>query len=346
MPKIKAELMTTPIKFYLRQFVTRAGCEPKAIPSERSLCARFNVARGTVRDAIQQLEGDEVLIRLPDRKGVFSNPLLYSPNLKLIGLIAHGNGGYASEFPFEVGILQSGFFPEMPRNSFYFNIMFPERFSEEELVRFFSNQNLDVLVWFLPSDFYAGLIIRLRENGIPLFTVNVTKQVKFSLPPSPCDFFPEETVLDLVMRKVKEIAPKKALFCFQKDKRHFCLWGQRVVEEAELPGIQKEIRHLDAGQTDLLAEWLRSDPEITVLYTVGNWYLRHPFILEAIEKSGRRDLVIVLENNIYSIALKQKHPELDIRIVGPVFDKIRETGENAAKAIVQYLETRQQETKG
>ena len=149
-------------------------------------------------------------------------------------------------------------------------------------------------------------------------------------------FFPEETVLDLVMRKVKEIAPKKALFCFQKDKRHFCLWGQRVVEEAELPGIQKEIRHLDAGQTDLLAEWLRSDPEITVLYTVGNWYLRHPFILEAIEKSGLRDLVIVLENNIYSIALKQKHPELDIRIVGPVFDKIRETGENAAKAIVQY----------
>ena len=118
-----------------------------------------------------------------------------------------------------------------------------------------------------------------------------------------------------------------------------------MVEEAELPGIQKEIRHLDAGQTDLLAEWLRSDPEITVLYTVGNWYLRHPFILEAIEKSGLRDLVIVLENNIYSIALKQKHPELDIRIVGPVFDKIRETGENAAKAIVQYLETRQQEKK-
>lgn len=45
MPKIKAELMTTPIKFYLRQFVTKAGVEPRAIPSERSLCARFNVAR-------------------------------------------------------------------------------------------------------------------------------------------------------------------------------------------------------------------------------------------------------------------------------------------------------------
>ncbi len=346
MPKIKAELMTTPIKFYLRQFVTRAGCEPKAIPSERSLSARFNVARGTVRDAIQQLEEDEVLIRLPGRKGVFSNPRLHTPNLKLIGLVAHGNGGYASEFPFEAGILQSGFFPEMPRNSFYCNIMFPERFSEEELVRFFSNQNLDALVWFLPDDFYTGLITRLRENGIPLFTVNVTKQVKFSLPHSPCDFFPEVTALDLVMRAVKEIAPKKALFCFQKDKRHFCLWGQRIVETAELPGIQKEIRHLDARQTDLLAEWLRSDPEITVLYTVGNWYLRQSFIVEAVEKSGRRDLVIVLENNTSSIALKQKHPELDIRIISSILERIQKTGENAAKAIVQYFETKQQEKNG
>ena len=149
----------------------------------------------------------------------------------------------------------------------------------------------------------------------------------------------------VTVREVKGIAPKKALFCFHKNKRHFCLWGQRVVEEAELPGIQKEIRHLDAGQTDLLAEWLRSDPEITVLYTVVNWYFRQPFLLEAVEKSGRRDLVIVLENNIYSIALKQQHPELDIRIIASRMDKIQKTGANAAKAIVQYLETTQQERK-
>lgn len=346
MPKIKAELMTTPIKFYLRQFVTKAGVEPMAIPSERSLCARFNVARGTVRDAICQLEEDEVLIRLPGRKGVFSNPLFHTSPIWTVGLIAHGNGGYASEFPFEVGILQSGFFPAMPRDSFFCNIMFPDRFPEEELFRFFSNQNLDAMVWFGPGEFYAGLIAGLRRNGTPLFTVNITKQMKFSLPDSPYDFYPEVTALDLVMRTVKEIAPKKALFCFQKDKRHFCLWGQRVVEEMDLPGIQKEIRHLDAVQTDQLGELLRADPEITVLYTVGNWYLRQTYIVEAIEKSGRRDLVIVLENNTSSIALKQKHPELDIRIIGSVFDKIRETGENAAKAIVQYFETKQQEKNG
>ena len=161
MPKIKAELMTTPIKFYLRQFVTKAGVEPRAIPSERSLCARFNVARGTVRDAICQLEEDEVLIRLPGRKGVFSNPLFHTSPIWTVGLIAHGNGGYASEFPFEVGILQSGFFPAMPRDSFFCNIMFPDRFPEEELFRFFSNQNLDAMVWFGPGEFYAGLIAGL-----------------------------------------------------------------------------------------------------------------------------------------------------------------------------------------
>lgn len=346
MPKVKAELMTTPIKFFLRQFVTKAGFEPKAIPSERSLCARFHVARGTVRDAIQQLEEDEILIRLPGRKGVFSNPEFYTSPIWTAGLIAHNNGGYASEFPFEVGILQSGFFPEMPQKSFFCNIMFPERFSDEELIRFFSNQNLDVLVWFQPGDFYADLIAALRKNGVPLFTVNVTKQLQYALPKSPYDFYPEETALDLVAKLVQKFAPRKALFCFQKDKRHFCNWGQWVMEKAELPGIQKVIRHLEASETDLLAGWLRDDLEITVLYTVGAWYLHKPRLIEAVKKSGRTDLVIVLENNKQSLALKQEHPELDIRIISTIFDKIQNTGKNAAKAIVQYLKTRQQETKG
>lgn len=346
MPKIKAELMTTPIKFFLRQFVTKAGFEPKAIPSERSLCARFQVARGTVRDAIQQLEKDEILIRLPGHKGVFSNPKFYTSPIWTVGLIAHLKGGYASEFSFDEGILQSGFFPKMSKDSFFCNIMFPEHFSEEELIRFFSNQNLDVLVWFQPNDFYADLIAGLRKNGVPLFTVNLTKQLQYSLPISPYDFYPEKTALDLVAKLVQKIAPQKALFCFQKDKRHFCRWGSWVMEKTELPGIQKEIRHLDAAETDLLADWLRADLEITALYVSGFWYLQKPLLIEAVKKSGRTDLVIVLENNTQSIALKQNHPELDIRIIGSILDKLQNTGENAAKAIVKYLETRQREKKG
>ena len=77
-----------------------------------------------------------------------------------------------------------------------------------------------------------------------------------------------------------------------------------------------------------------------------SWYLQKPLLIEAVKKSGRTDLVIVLENNTQSIALKQNHPELDIRIIGSILDKLQNTGENAAKAIVKYLETGQREKKG
>lgn len=344
MSRIKAELMTPPIKFYLRQYVTKAGEAPMALPSERILCARFNVARGTVRDAIRQLEEDDVLIRLPGRKGVFTNPRFYNPHVRMIGLISHTSGGYASEFPAEVALIQSGFFSAMSRNAFYCNIMFPDRFPEEELIRFFSNQNLEVMIWFNPDLFYRDLIIRLRDGGVPLFTASATYRVKFSLPESPNDFFPAFTALDSILRMVKTISPRAALFCFHKDKQHFCEWGNKVMEDAELGGIRKEIRNFDSSRTDILSGILRQDPDITVLYADGGWYLRKPFVVEAVKESGRKDIVILLENNYSSLLLKKEHPEMNLVVIdaAPILESYRKTGETAAKEILQYIANKKQ----
>jgi len=344
MPKIKAELMTTPIKFYLRQYVTKAGDQPEAIPSERILCARFNVARGTIRDAIQQLENDGSLIRLPEKKGVFTNPRYSNPSILLVGLIAHGNIGFPSEFSSDSAMLMSGFYRLMPQNAFYCNLMFPDRFPEDDLVRVFSNQNLDALLWFSPPPCYANLIARLRAGNVPLFTGNTTHRIKYFIPDSPFDFYPEQTSFDFVLRRIRELAPEKALICHADNYNKDSFWLQKAFQNAEIGTSDKEFLLLDSPDSAKVAEKLKNAPEKTALYATGEWYIKNAHIMEAVRLSGRKDVELVLENNRFSRCRKEEFSDLKIHLIDMSFLKyIRRTGENTAKGIIRYTLRKQQE---
>lgn len=63
-----------PVRRYLLSLVRRSGRRPEKIPAERDLAERFGVARGTVREAIAALEAQNYLIRIPGRKGAFTDP--------------------------------------------------------------------------------------------------------------------------------------------------------------------------------------------------------------------------------------------------------------------------------
>ena len=80
-----------PVRRYLLSLARRAGSQPEKIPAERDLAELLGVARGTVRDAIASLEEQNFLIRLPGRKGAFTNPKLADTVTLSIGVLTSVN---------------------------------------------------------------------------------------------------------------------------------------------------------------------------------------------------------------------------------------------------------------
>lgn len=50
------------------------GVDPELLPGEMELCEKFKVSRVTVRRAIESLIAGAYIIRLPKRRGAFTNP--------------------------------------------------------------------------------------------------------------------------------------------------------------------------------------------------------------------------------------------------------------------------------
>ena len=80
-----------PVRRYLLSLVRRTGIQPEKIPAERDLAELLGVARGTVREAIASLETQNYLIRIPGRKGAFTNPQNADTVQVSIGLLAPVN---------------------------------------------------------------------------------------------------------------------------------------------------------------------------------------------------------------------------------------------------------------
>ena len=80
-----------PVRRYLLSLARHTGSQPEKIPAERDLAELLGVARGTVREAIASLEKQNYLIRIPGRKGAFTNPQNADTVLISIGILAPDN---------------------------------------------------------------------------------------------------------------------------------------------------------------------------------------------------------------------------------------------------------------
>ena len=80
-----------PVRRYLLSLARHTGSQPEKIPAERDLAELLGVARGTVRDAIASLEEQNFLIRIPGRKGAFTNPKLADTVTLSIGVLTSVN---------------------------------------------------------------------------------------------------------------------------------------------------------------------------------------------------------------------------------------------------------------
>ena len=80
-----------PVRRYLLSLARQTGSLPEKIPAERDLAELLGVARGTVRDAIASLEEQNYLIRIPGRKGAFTNPQSANAVMISIGVLSGAN---------------------------------------------------------------------------------------------------------------------------------------------------------------------------------------------------------------------------------------------------------------
>ena len=91
MAKIINSAAGEPVRRYLLSLARQAGSQSVKIPAERDLAELLGVARGTVREAIASLEAQNYLIRIPGRKGAFTNPQNSDTVQISIGILASLN---------------------------------------------------------------------------------------------------------------------------------------------------------------------------------------------------------------------------------------------------------------
>jgi|GEM_PF-5967818 len=80
-----------PVRRYLLFLARRTGIRPEKIPAERELAGLLGVARGTVREAIAFLVQQNYLLRIPGRKGTFTNPLMADAISISVGVLSRAN---------------------------------------------------------------------------------------------------------------------------------------------------------------------------------------------------------------------------------------------------------------
>ena len=80
-----------PVRRYLLSLARRTDSRPEKIPAERDLAELLGVSRGTVREAIAFLMQQNYLIRIPGRKGAFTNPQMADAISISIGVLSSVN---------------------------------------------------------------------------------------------------------------------------------------------------------------------------------------------------------------------------------------------------------------
>ncbi len=80
-----------PVRRYLMSLVSQGGKTPVKIPAERELAEMLGLSRGTVRRAIAYFEESHFLMRLPGRKGAFTDPRSSRMVMASIGIVTDAN---------------------------------------------------------------------------------------------------------------------------------------------------------------------------------------------------------------------------------------------------------------
>ncbi len=177
MPKAKLIQLTEPVKNYLKMQVAQSGTQPVALESERTLCPRFGISRPTLHRAVEELMADGWFLKLPGRRGIFSNPERFMPGMRNIGLL---NGDcYSSSFICAPAIYS--FVREFSDMRTYINFTRLYSTSLEERLQEIDSLHFAGFLFFINHE-TVPLIRALIEKGVPVVGMVYYNISDFGLP--------------------------------------------------------------------------------------------------------------------------------------------------------------------
>lgn len=326
--KEKKYSRTSPIQEYLNRTVLKSSPNrPERIPSERDISKAFQVTRTTVRNAIAEVEAAGLVMHLPGKKGLFTNPRYSRTGMKFIALIFLK--GIGMGFSSWMATLFAETHKALNRTEIYYQaISIPEHFSAEETGKFLMRQNYDAFLWFLPSEKFHPLIHQLRDTSFPL-TVFLERNIFGDTHPSL--IFPDRTG---VYRSL-------AAICKEKSFRRVAmvLWDSK--EATLLQSILTEHDITDfTFFSNVDAEFQESmqTRHFDLIFSPGPIPQQRK-ILNIIANSDSRTAEIILAQEDALSAFQETYPELNIRTLpGQVrLQMIRSMGRKAAESIKHHI---------
>ena len=164
----KKSLATEPVRRYLLQMIAKSGSEPERLLPERDLAEKLHLSRVTVRRAIEELENVNYIIRLPGRRGAFTNPAMSSKAEHAIGIVISQN---------YIGQLFSLFLSGLSQKLYEMNIHYcfslyskPDK-TPQEIAFELENSGFDCIVWHTQAPEDVNVINLLHEHHFPVLTI-------------------------------------------------------------------------------------------------------------------------------------------------------------------------------
>ena len=174
-------LKTDIIVHYLLSRISRSGTEPEPLPTEMELCNRFQVSRVTVRRAIQILEDDGDIIRLPGRRGAFTNPAAARSVPHAAGVIVASGSTFSLDHDNSMAL--SGFLKKMSGNDsvpwYYFYLSVRPGEDIEPLI---AAHHLEALLWLSPAAEALPELKKLADRHFPAVSIGYPSDSNYPVP--------------------------------------------------------------------------------------------------------------------------------------------------------------------
>ena len=164
---VKKDLATEPIRRYLLQKIMKAGSTPEKLPGERDIARMFELSRVTVRRAIAELENSGAIIRLPGRRGAFSNPAASFDAKYTIGIVIYQD--YVGQL---FSLILSGMMQELytVEHGCTFNL-YPNSGNAKKTINDFKHSGYDAVIWHTQTPDDLQVIDQLTAEGINIIPV-------------------------------------------------------------------------------------------------------------------------------------------------------------------------------
>ncbi|MBR2425182.1 MAG: LacI family DNA-binding transcriptional regulator [Lentisphaeria bacterium] len=164
----RTSMATEPVRRYLLQIIAKSGAEPERLLPERDLAEKLHLSRVTVRRAIKELEDVNYIIRIPGRRGAFTNPAMSSNAEHAIGIVVSQN--YIGQL---FSLFLSGISERLYESGvhFCFSLYCKPDKSVQEIAFELENSGYDCLVWHTQSPEDLEVISLLQQHNFPVLTI-------------------------------------------------------------------------------------------------------------------------------------------------------------------------------